>query len=148
MKVEELKNEADELLDVINDKEELLHSICEFLEVRIDHYNWVGFYLVEDGRLKLGPYVGEPTEHTDIDFGEGVCGQAAESEDTFVIEDVSEEDNYLACSPKVRSEIVVPIFKEGEVAGELDIDSHQKDAFSDEDEQLLYHICEKLEKRI
>lgn len=148
MKVEKLKEEVDGLFDDEKEKEELLQSICELLDERVDHYDWVGFYLVENGRLKLGSYVGEPTEHTDIGLGEGVCGQAAETEDTFVVEDVSEEDNYLSCSPKVRSEMVVPIFKHGKVAGELDIDSHEKDAFSDDDEELLYYICEKLEKRI
>jgi len=92
----------------------------------VPHYDWVGFYLVDKAKkeLVLGPFVGEPTEHVRIPFGRGICGQAAERRTTFVVQDVSKEGNYLACSPKVKSEIVIPLFKGGEIIGELDIDSH------------------------
>lgn len=127
-----------------NDKDtkSKLKDVCSLLHNGLEGYDWVGFYLVENGELFLGPYVGETTEHTNIDFGEGICGQAAEREETFLIDDVKQEGNYLSCSPKVKSEIVVPIFKEGEVVGELDIDSHVKSRFRKEDEELLEDIAE------
>ncbi|MFO7791677.1 MAG: GAF domain-containing protein [Candidatus Saliniplasma sp.] len=125
-------------------KDQKLKDICGLLVDDVEHYDWVGFYLVKEGRLVLGPYVGEPTEHTDIYFGEGICGQAASREESFTVQDVSDEDNYLSCSPKVKSEIVVPIFKDGEVVGELDIDSHEESPFTDEDEKLLEEICEEV----
>ncbi len=124
------------------DVEAKLKDICGLLNNELEGYDWVGFYLAKNGELVLGPYVGEATEHTNIDFGEGVCGQAADREETFLIDDVKREENYLSCSPKVESEIVVPIFKEGDVVGEIDIDSHQRSHFEDEDEKLLEEIAE------
>ncbi|MFW3145371.1 MAG: GAF domain-containing protein [Thermoplasmatota archaeon] len=121
-----------------------LERICTMLRKEIDHYDWVGFYIVESGRereLILGPYSGEPTEHTRISFGQGICGQAADTGRLFLIQDVSRETNYLSCSPEVRSEIVLPIFRSGELAGELDIDSHQLEPFTETDEKLLGEIC-------
>lgn len=124
------------------DVEAKLKDICGLLNNELEGYDWVGFYLAKNGELVLGPYVGEATEHTNIDFGEGVCGQAADREETFLIDDVKREENYLSCSPKVESEIVVPLFKEGDVVGEIDIDSHQRSHFEDEDEKLLEEIAE------
>ncbi len=124
-------------------------AICRRLRDRVDHYDWVGFYLVDpdaERELVLGPYVGEPTEHTRIPFGRGICGQAAETEETFVIQDVSKETNYLSCSVHVRSEIVVPMFKDGALIGELDIDSHALAPFTDEDEAFLAAVCDAAAK--
>lgn len=121
-----------------------LHAICALLEQEVPHYNWVGFYLVDPARereLVLGPFVGAPTEHTHIAFGQGICGQAADTEMTFVIQDVSQETNYLSCSPHVKSEIVVPIFKDGVVAGEIDIDSHALAPFSEDDNAFLEQVA-------
>ncbi|MEA3559800.1 MAG: GAF domain-containing protein [Candidatus Thermoplasmatota archaeon] len=120
-----------------------LEEICRILEESIDHYNWVGFYLVDGEReLVLGPYVGAPTDHTRIGFGEGICGQAADTGKLFLIQDVDRETNYLSCSPEVRSEIVLPILKDEELAGELDIDSHQLAPFTEIDRSFLERICE------
>lgn len=138
--------EVEKIVNSIDDKEGKLKKICKLLEEKIDHYDWVGFYLMEDGKLELGPYIGEPTHHTSIDIGQGVCGQAADREETYLVQDVDEEENYLSCSPKVKSEIVVPIFKQGKIAGEIDIDSHELEAFSDEDEKLLESIAERVGK--
>ncbi len=139
------------IIDSPGDAEEKLQQICELLDDEVEYYDWVGFYLVsedEEDELELGPFVGDPTEHTNIGFGEGICGQAAESKDTYVVQDVSEEDNYLSCSIKVKSEIVVPIFKEDEIAGEIDIDSHELEPFSEEDEELLEEIARRVSKII
>ena len=94
--------------------------------------------------LELGPYVGEETDHTRIPFGKGICGQAADTLKTFVVQDVAKADNYLACSLHVKSEIVVPIMKGEQFVGELDIDSHTKDAISDELQILCERICDEL----
>jgi len=124
--------------------DEKLFSICRLLAKNAPHYDWVGFYLVDKSRkreLVLGPYVGESTEHAKIPFGKGICGQAAERKVTFIVQDVIKETNYLSCSPKVQSEIVVPIVKDGEVVGELDIDSHTPSPFTSEDKRFLESVC-------
>ena len=122
-----------------------LLGICTLLRDRVSYYDWVGFYRVgerSDKELVLGPYVGEPTEDVRIPFGCGVCGRAAERKETFVVQDVSQETNYLSCSSKVKSEIVAPIFKGGEIVGELDIDSHTVSPFTDDDREFLEKVCE------
>ncbi len=120
---------------------EALQRVCDTLRNEVPHYDWVGFYFVDGRELVLGPFSGEPTEHVRIKFGEGICGQAAEREEVFIVQDVSKEDNYLSCSPEVKSEIVVPIFKDGKVVGELDIDSHKLSPFTEEDEKFLEEVC-------
>ncbi len=130
-------------------KEELskkakLKAICRLLRDNISYYNWVGFYIVDKKKpdeLVLGPFVGEPTEHVRIPFGKGICGQAASLQKNFVVQDVSEENNYLSCNSNVKSEIVVPIFKEDQIVGELDIDSHVASPFTKDDEVLLTKIA-------
>lgn len=125
-------------------KEKLL-AVCRLLKENVAHYNWVGFYLVDQSmpdELILGPFVGEPTEHVRIAFGQGICGQAADRKETFAVQDVTKETNYLSCSPTVKSEIVVPILKRGELVGELDIDSHQLSPFSEEDTRFLESVCD------
>ncbi len=124
-------------------RDEKLMAICTLLEKAVEHYNWVVFYLVDGTKreMVLGPYVGEPTEHLRISFGEGVCGQAAEKGESLMVQDVSKETNYLSCSPTVRSEIVVPIFKKEQFVGELDIDSNIVSAFDREDKIFLERVC-------
>jgi len=106
--------------------DERLLSICELLEAQVDYYNWVGFYFRNGDKeeLILGPYVGAPTDHTIIPFGKGICGQVAVSNQNFVVPDVSAQNNYIACSISVKSEIVIPIFVNGENIGQIDIDSN------------------------
>lgn len=128
-------------------RDQKLRTICELLEQEVSLFDWVGFYLVDpnvDRELVLGPFTGEPTDHIRIPFGEGICGQAAETKETFVVQDVNEADNYLSCSPDVQAEIVVPIQKDGRFIGELDIDSHTKNAVTPRHRQLLEDICESI----
>lgn len=130
-----------------SERDEKLKAICELLDQEIDLFDWTGFYLAseeEERMLVLGPYVGEETDHTKIPFGRGICGQAAETLDTFVVQDVNQADNYLACSIHVQSEIVVPIMKGDKFVGELDIDSHTKDAITPELRELCEDICKKI----
>ena len=126
--------------------DERLHKICELLEAHIPYYNWVGFYFKNGDKLelKLGPYVGEPTDHTIIPFGKGICGQVAVSNQNFVVPDVSAQDNYIACSITVKAEIVVPIFVNGENIGQIDIDSNTPDPFTEADERFLEFVCKKV----
>jgi L-methionine (R)-S-oxide reductase len=123
-----------------------LHSICQLLESQVPYYNWVGFYFKHGDRdeLKLGPYVGAPTDHTIIPFGKGICGQVAVSNKNFVVPDVKAQDNYIACSITVKAEIVVPIFVNGENIGQIDIDSNTADPFSEDDERFLEYVCKKV----
>jgi GAF domain-containing protein len=134
-----------------NDKQGVLTLISQLLSERIRYYNWVGFYLVDEtegNSLVLGPFVGETTEHTKIKFGQGICGQAANTKTTFVVDDVSKEENYLSCSPKTQAEIVVPIFdKNGNIVGEIDIDSHEKAPFDQDDRSFLEAIAKLLSER-
>jgi GAF domain-containing protein len=152
-------------MDIINDKQKLFKmlyieikailegetntddkfgNICKLLKNNVGYYDWVGFYFVNPNQkdeLVLGPYEGEPTDHIRIGFGQGICGQAAERKETFVVQDVSKESNYLSCSPNVKSEIVVPIIKETEIVGELDIDSHSISPFTEEDQEFLQEVA-------
>lgn len=122
--------------------EERMQAICDLLKETVPHYDWVGFYF-RDGekeQLKLGAYAGTPTDHTVIPFGKGICGQVAVSNQNFVVPDVSAQDNYIACSLTVKSEIVVPLFLDGKNIGQIDIDSNVPDPFTDEDERFLEFI--------
>jgi GAF domain-containing protein len=123
-------------------RDEKLQAICQLLNENVAHYNWVGFYFAnhENKTLHLGPYVGAPTDHTEIPFGKGICGQVAESNANFVVPDVAAQDNYIACSFTVKSEIVVPLFVNGINIGQIDIDSHVLDPFTEEDERFLEFV--------
>ena len=119
-------------------------QLCQLLKEKVYHYDWIGFYLLKDGALVLGDYVGKPTDHTRIAIGKGVCGQVAEKKETIIVQDVSQEDNYIACSIDVQSEIVVPVLKNGEFIAELDIDSHSPAPFTNEDQIFLENVCSQL----
>jgi L-methionine (R)-S-oxide reductase len=117
-------------------------------------YNWVGFYMIERGRghgedmLVLGHFVGAMTPHTRIKLNQGICGAAASSGKTVVVDDVQADARYLACSTETKSEIVVPVFVQGTVVGELDIDSHFPAAFDAEDRALVEHCAALVGKRL
>jgi L-methionine (R)-S-oxide reductase len=117
------------------------------LQERLPHFDWVGFYMIEEGRLGedhvlvLGPYVGADTPHKRIPLNQGICGAAASSGETLVVDDVQADPRYLACSVETRSEIVVPVKVKDAVVGELDIDSHTPAAFRDDDRKLVEHCA-------
>jgi GAF domain-containing protein len=153
MSIEERERGFNKLTEILREKikskeyNEKFKRVVTFLDHHVEYYNWTGFYLTKDeNKLELGPYVGEPTEHVLIDFGQGICGQAAETKDNFIVGDVSKETNYLSCSSKTKSEIVIPLMKNSKVMGELDIDSHYIDAFTLADERFLKNISELLFK--
>ena len=139
-----------QVLEILSEKSrpvgDRLEELCSLLHTNVPYYDWVGFYF-RDGdleELKLGPFAGEPTEHTRIPFGKGICGQVALSNENFVVPDVTAQDNYIACSLNVRAEIVVPLFVNGENIGQIDIDSHTPDPFSKEDETFLEFVCREV----
>lgn len=131
-----------------NDIADKLNQICKLLSNGIEYYNWVGFYFKNGDKqeLKLGPYIGEPTDHTIIPFGKGICGQVAVSNQNFVVPDVKAQDNYIACSITVKAEIVVPIFINGENIGQIDIDSNTLNPFTEADERFLEFVCKEVAK--
>ena len=130
------------IADSENTTDEKLQSICELLKKSIAYYDWVGFYFKNGKKeeLKLGPYAGEPTDHTIIPFGKGICGQVAVLNENFVVPDVKAQDNYIACSITVKAEIVVPLFVNDENIGQIDIDSNTPDPFTEEDERFLEFV--------
>lgn len=148
MEIAILKNKIDSIISSASNRSETLQGICDYLEEQISYYDWVGFYFKNGDKeeLKLAEYTGEPTEHTIIPFGKGICGQVAVSNENFVVQDVSEQDNYISCGWKVKSEIVIPIFKNGENIGQIDIDSHSVSPFTQDDENLLEYVCEQVAK--
>lgn len=114
------------------------------------HYNWVGIYLLEGDTLVLGPYAGKPTPHTRIPLNQGICGAAASSGKTVIVDDVNSDPRYLACSLETRSEIVVPIAQSGtgKILGEIDIDSDTPAAFTEEDRRLLESVADILAAKL
>ena len=143
-----LQQKIDVIIASRSTKEEKLQAICNFLESEISYYDWVGFYFKNGDKeeLKLAQFTGEPTEHTIIPFGKGICGQVAVSNKNFVVQDVTAQENYISCGWKVKSEIVIPIFVAGQNIGQIDIDSHTANTFTEKDERLLEYICVKLSK--
>lgn len=147
MNTDQILKDTKTIIHGSGSRDEKLLAVCELLDREVPVFNWTGFYLAdpnEERMLELGPYVGEETDHTRIPYGTGICGQAAETLETFVVQDVSKAGNYLACSMDVKSEIVVPIMKGDEFMGELDIDSHTLDAITPELQKLCEDICVEL----
>ncbi|HEY4900882.1 MAG TPA: GAF domain-containing protein [Terriglobales bacterium] len=141
---------AEELTNLANSAESAEHlmtMIVERLQELLQHYNWVGFYMLDEGEndaeamLVLGPYVGAATPHTRIPLHQGICGAAVSSAQTVIVDDVNADPRYLACSLETKSEIVAPVFVNGKVVGELDIDSHLPAAFTADDRQLVEHCA-------
>jgi GAF domain-containing protein len=123
-----------------------MQLICELLQKAIDRYDWVGFYMAHESQptLHLWAQAGEPTDHTVIPFGKGICGQVAVSNQNFVVDDVHAQDNYIACSIHVKSEVVIPLFKDGKNIGQIDIDSNTAKAFDKDDETFLEWVNEQV----
>jgi len=151
-KSDEVRNAIDRLHSEGRTADELMAGITDLLNEQMLKYNWVGFYMLEAGAnppvLVLGHYRGAMTPHTRIPLNQGICGAAASSGKTVVVDDVHKDSRYLACSLETKSEIVVPVFVHGEVAGELDIDSHFPAAFGDEDRKLIEYCAQLVGKRL
>tara|TARA_B100000497_G_scaffold40188_1_gene46809 strand:- start:280 stop:744 length:465 start_codon:yes stop_codon:yes gene_type:complete len=146
MKTDILKIKIEQIILLKENFEFKLQQICDLLVSEVSYYDWVGFYFKngDSKELKLAQFTGEDTEHTIIPFGKGICGQVAVSNKNFVVQDVSEQENYISCGWKVKSEIVIPIFVNDENIGQIDIDSHTPNIFSSKDEELLEFVCKKV----
>lgn len=143
MRRQRLLDEVRKIVAGKGDEWQRLKAVCDLLFEEVEHYDWVGFYIAEDeGRkMVLGPYRGKPTQHTMIEAGRGICGRVAQTKRPIIVDDVNKEKNYIACDPAVRSEIVVPIFKEGRFVAELDIDSKTSGAFREDDLRFLEQVA-------
>lgn len=150
--VGEVRKEVDRLNSEARTADQLMKDITVLLNQQMLKYNWVGFYMLEPGAnppiLVLGHYQGPMTPHTRIPLNQGICGAAASSGKTVVVDDVNNDPRYLACSLETKSEIVVPVFVHGQVAGELDIDSHFPAAFGFGDRALVEYCAQLVGKRL
>ncbi len=124
-----------------------LSLAVSILKHQMPDYAWVGIYLLEGDHLVLGPFLGKPSPHTRIPLNAGICGAAASTKETIVVDDVDADPRYLACSLETRSEIVVPIMRGDEVLGEIDIDSDKKAAFGPLDRELVESVADLLARR-
>jgi GAF domain-containing protein len=148
VKAPELLPKLDALAAQAVSAEVLMNGIVALLHENLLNYNWVGFYMIESeadkDMLALGQFRGAITPHTRIPLHQGICGAAASSGKTVIVDDVNSDPRYLACSLETKSEIVVPVFVKGKVVGELDIDSHVPAAFGADDRQLCEHAAKVL----
>ena len=151
-RVEEVRKQISELAEAATTAQDLMQRMVKLLHERMLKYNWVGFYMLEPGAqppmLALGAFVGAMTPHTRIPLHQGICGAAASSGQTVVVDDVSKDPRYLACSLETKSEIVVPVFVNGKVVGELDIDSHFPAAFTAEHQELVQYCAQLVGKKL
>src|SRR5229473_6666802 len=151
-RIEEVRNQVADLARAAPTAHVFMQKMVKLLHERMLKYNWVGFYLLEPGAeppmLVLGAFEGAVTPHVRIPLNQGICGAAASSGQTVIVDDVSKDPRYLACSLETKSEIVVPIFVHGQVVGELDIDSHFPAAFGAEDQSLVQYCAEVVGKKL
>lgn len=151
-RIDEVRAEVAKLAETPLPPRVMMERVCKLLHDRMLKYNWVGFYMLEPGAkppvLVLGAFMGAMTPHTRIPLNQGICGAAASSGKTIVVDDVSKDPRYLACSLETKSEIVVPVFVKGKVAGELDIDSHFPAAFGPDDQSLVQYCAEIVGKKL
>ena len=151
-KLDEVRNEVKELASAATTAQDLMQKMVKLLRERVLKYNWVGFYMLEpDAKppmLVLGAFEGATTPHTRIPLNQGICGAAASSGQTVIVDDVSKDPRYLACSLETKSEIVVPVFAHDRVVGELDIDSHFPAAFTPEHQHLVQYCAMLVGKKL
>ena len=129
-------------LETSSSFEESLKWICNLLKKRVEKYHWVGYYMNDEKnkRLVLKCFSGKPTSHKIIPYGKGICGQVANKKKTIIVDDVESEENYISCNIDVKSEIVVPLFLNKIIIGQIDIDSNFPSAFNSHDELFLIEI--------
>ncbi|MFN4298541.1 MAG: GAF domain-containing protein [Thermaurantimonas sp.] len=148
---ERIKIQITTLLDGDEPVHQRLLEVCKAINSNLPHMDWVGFYFMNDEKqvLELGPFVGEPTDHTVIPYGRGICGQVAVSGTTLNVADVTQSDNYLACSLATKSEIVIPLYDgNGKLIGQLDIDSHVLNRFDADTAAFLEEICQLISQKV
>ena len=135
----QLKNETDTLANLAN--------ISAVINMYMDDINWAGFYLMKEGELILGPFKGKPACNR-IEIGAGVCGTCVKEGKSQLVDDVLALDNHIACDSASRSELVVPIYKDGEIFGVLDIDSPSLARFTELERNYMEELVKLLEKSL
>ena len=149
MTAERLSARVKRALEKADDRSEAVRVAVEAVHGWSEKYDWTGVYLLEtEGALVLSHFIGAPTPHTRISLDQGICGAAAREKQTLIVPDVHADPRYLSCSLDTRSEIVVPIIKDGSVYGEIDIDSHEPDAFGPADREELEQVAALLAERL
>lgn len=150
--LDDVRSEINALVESSFTARDLMRAMVKLLHDKMLKYNWVGFYMLEPGAqppvLVLGAFEGAMTPHTRIPLNQGICGAAASSGHTVVVDDVAKDSRYLACSLETKSEIVVPVFAHGKIVGELDIDSHFPAAFTSEHQELVQHCAVVVGKKL
>jgi len=137
---QQLAAQAKSLVDGVDNVVGALGNIAALLKEELPYYFWVGFYVVKDGRLQLGPFQGLVACYS-IEKGRGVCGTAWDKAQTLVVPDVHQFPGHIACSSRSNSEIVVPVIHGGEVVAVIDVDSEDFGAFDEEDKRGLEEIA-------
>lgn len=143
MTIDKLYKDTEQMiLEILKSKKlTILQDVVDLIYNIFDKYDWVGIYFVKYNSLFLGPWKGkQATDHIKIPIGEGICGSAAESGKTELINNVKNDNRYLACFINTKSEIVVPIKKYNKVIGEIDIDSDSENSFDTKDKEFLEKI--------
>jgi len=141
---QQLLSMVEDFIQTASSRHSAFEGVIGLLASNYKHFNWTGIYILENGVLKLGPYRGDPSPHVAIPIDNGICGAAVREGKAIVVPDVKADSRYLACSLETKSEIVVPIFKDGKIVGEIDIDSDNLDAFKETDQKILEMVAEKL----
>lgn len=144
LRILELLNEIDAIIARNDTSRQRLDRIVELLHERIDHYTWVGIYMMDGNDLVLGPFRGKPSPHTRIPLHQGICGAAASQKQTVIVPDVNADPRFLACSLETKSEIVVPVMDGSVCLGEIDVDSDTPNAFGESDSELLESLAGRL----
>ncbi len=142
---------VDSVRDIIADKKtetDILEAAIELIDSFSEGFNWTGFYMMKNGVLEVGPYIGPLTEHTKIELNSGVCGAAASQKRSVLVDDVRADERFLACSVSTRSEIVVPLMDGDNCLGEIDIDSDRPGFFTDDDRLMLEAIAAEIVLRL
>jgi len=131
-----------------NDEPSILKTAIELIDAFSEDFNWSGFYMLKEGKLHVGPYIGPKTDHTVIDLNAGICGAAASQKQSVIVDDVLSDSRFLACSLSTRSEIVVPLMNGDQVLGEIDIDSDKPTNFTSEDRLMFEQIAKVVVERL
>lgn len=142
-----LSKQLDGLLSGEKDLIANLSNTSAFINQFLTEINWVGFYLIKNNALKLGPFQGLPA-CVDIEIGKGVCGTAVENNSTQLVDDVNAFPGHIACDANSKSEIVIPLYYNKEVIGVLDIDAPIKARFTEKDKDGLEQLVQILEKHL
>lgn len=143
--IPELIEEIKKLAASQPDRDSFYLESAKLINRFYSHFEWVGYYFLKEGKLHVGPYIGNKTPHAVIDLNAGICGAAVSQKNTIVVDDVNSDPRYLACSLEAKSEIVIPIRHKGEIIGELDIDSSKPAAFGKSEKEVLEAVVREVE---